>query len=218
MVVGVWVQSSGGGSKWASFSRVAGAPHKANYSATLSTAVPTNVQLHVGCGYKSGSTVDWWSNNRTNNTRIGGSVTRNAVCAEAAGTGTRCDWIPAGTNPYPSGQCTWGMADKWGKQTGAYPNWALADAKYWGGNAKVKGWTVSSVPRVRSIVVIQPGAWPLSSASEGHVAWVTGLNKNTAGQVVSLNIVDMNGKVSGAWGPTYVRPYKPSGMAFIYAP
>lgn len=47
-VVGVWVQSSGGGSKFAPWTKTGTAT--ASYSTSISTALPTNVSLHVGCG------------------------------------------------------------------------------------------------------------------------------------------------------------------------
>lgn len=222
-VMGVWVQSSGGGSRWASWSRVSGAPNKANYSTTLSTALPTNVQLRVGCG---GSTSSWWSNNGTYNTRLFSATTytRSATCNEAAGTGTRCSWIPPGSNPFPWGWCTYGAARYWGVGTGAYPNWR-GDAKYWGANARNVGWTWTSTPRARSVLVMQPGSWPLTSAPEGHVAWVRRVNKNSAGAIVSLTITDMNGPNGFGNYATYDRPYTSRiasngtrGMTFIYAP
>jgi surface antigen len=211
-VVGVWIQSNGGGSKFASWTTISGASNQANYSASFSTATPTLVQLRVGCG---GSRESWWGTNRTYNTKLSGSATRNATCNEAAGDAYRCTYVVSGANPFPSGQCTWGAAYKWFQFQGSYPNWG-GDAKNWYANAKAKGWTVSSTPRTRAILVIQPGAWPLSSASEGHVGWVNGINKDSSGKIVSLNITDMNHK-PGAWD-TYDRPYKASGMSFVYAP
>jgi surface antigen len=220
-VVGVWVQSSGGGSKWATIP-VRSATTE-SYSATLSTVLPTNVQLHVGCG---GSPNAWWSNNRTYNTRLFSATTytRSATCNEAAGTGTRCSWIPPDPNPFPWGWCTWGAADYWGRGTGAHPNWR-GNAKDWGVNARNAHWQWTSTPRARSILVIQPGGWPLTNAPEGHVAWVRSVNKNSAGAIVSLTITDMNGPNGFGKFATYDRPYTSAiasngtrGMTFIYAP
>ena len=59
-VEGVWVQSSGGGSKFAGWRATSSTA--ASYSATISTAVPTVISLHVGCG---GSASSWNSDNRT---------------------------------------------------------------------------------------------------------------------------------------------------------
>src|SRR5689334_23001481 len=59
-VVGVWVQSSGGGSKFANWKRLITSASDSTYSATVSTNLPSNIQLHVGCG---GSTSTWGSSN-----------------------------------------------------------------------------------------------------------------------------------------------------------
>jgi hypothetical protein len=57
-VEGVWVQSGGGGSKFASWKSTGTAT--ASYSASISTKLPTSISLHVGCG---GSTKTWKSDN-----------------------------------------------------------------------------------------------------------------------------------------------------------
>ena len=57
-VVGVWVQSSRGGSKFASWTKTGTAT--ASYSTSVSTGLPTNVSLHVGCG---GNRQRWGSSN-----------------------------------------------------------------------------------------------------------------------------------------------------------
>jgi cell wall-associated NlpC family hydrolase len=57
-IEGVWVQSSVNGSKFATL-KTPGAV-TTTYSATISTALPTNISLHVGCG---GSTQNWASSN-----------------------------------------------------------------------------------------------------------------------------------------------------------
>src|SRR6266581_7317426 len=72
-VVGVWVESGGGGSGWADWWPVdAGHKNIAWYQAKIqNTGLPTNIRLHVGCG---GSSADWWSDNRTGSTsRAGGA-------------------------------------------------------------------------------------------------------------------------------------------------
>jgi hypothetical protein len=93
-VEGVWIDSSGGGSKFASWTPTTGHPVTATYAATLSTLLATTIRLHVGCG---GSTGGWWSDNRTPGTSIGGSATLNATCNEGttkppSGDNTRCSW------------------------------------------------------------------------------------------------------------------------------
>lgn len=53
-VEGVWVQSSGNGSEFASWKATGTAT--ASFSASLSTSLPADISLHVGCG---GSTKKW---------------------------------------------------------------------------------------------------------------------------------------------------------------
>lgn len=85
-VVGVWVESGGGGSGFADF-RFVDRAHKniATYAANIqNTSLPTNIRLHIGCG---GSIGDWWSDNRTGSTSraggpLNGTTTLNAVCNE----------------------------------------------------------------------------------------------------------------------------------------
>jgi hypothetical protein len=57
-VVGVWIQSTGGGSKFASWRKTSATT--ASYSAQVSTHLPTGISLHVGCG---GSAAKWGSDN-----------------------------------------------------------------------------------------------------------------------------------------------------------
>ncbi len=99
-VVGVWVESGGGGSGWAGWQAVGRHANIATYQAKIQhTRLPTNIRLHVGCGHV-GKTAAWWSDNRTGSTsRAGGALTRsailNAVCNEGsvrppAGDNRRC--------------------------------------------------------------------------------------------------------------------------------
>ena len=91
-MVGIWVESSGGGSRWASFSRRSNAPWVANYSTALSTRTPSKIRLHVGCG---GSPSNWWSNNRSSYYSRSSSTNLSFICREAAGIGTRCGGWPS---------------------------------------------------------------------------------------------------------------------------
>jgi len=88
-VEGVWVQSSGGGSKFAGWQATSSTA--ASYSATISTAVPTVISLHVGCG---GSKSSWASDNRTPPTYgISGHYQLNvASCSSPPRT---CTWVTA---------------------------------------------------------------------------------------------------------------------------
>lgn len=219
-VVGVWVESTGGGSTWAEWTPFAGRPYAAYYSATLDTALPTQIRLHVGCG---GSYSTWWSNNRTPYWSISMSRTLNTICAEAAEVGTRCSWPAKGetrsTNPGAAGYCTWGAAEKWKTATSSYPNLS-GNASKWGSSATNADWTVTPIPMARSIVVFPAS----SSNSFGHVAWVTGLDLKSDG--VYINIIEMN---YGPWtdknagktvnfGKYTKRTVKHTNMTYILAP
>jgi len=211
-VVGVWIQSSGGGSGFAAWTRLPNRVNVASYSKTLSTALPTNISLHVGCG---GTSSSWWGDNWTPNKAIGGSATLNARCSEGPGTAVRCAWPATGAsrsyNGFAGGYCTWGAAEKWKQNTGAYPGWN-GDAMYWDTNARSAGWTVVSTPRARAVVVMEPGA---TTSSVGHVAWVN--SYRISGSTIYLNITDMNRYSLGVWS-TYERVYQPGQMSFIMAP
>jgi hypothetical protein len=89
-VEGIWIESTAGGSAWASWAAVPNRVQSATYSKTLSwtgTSGTTSVRLHIGCG---GSPSNWWSNNRTKYYSAAGAIDLHAVCTPSAGTGTRC--------------------------------------------------------------------------------------------------------------------------------
>jgi len=88
-VVGVWVNSSLGGSKWATWipSSYTGAANPyAVYTAELkvpwsSSTKSTNIQIRVGCG---GNASTWGSTNRTPAKPVSGSTLLSATCANPA--------------------------------------------------------------------------------------------------------------------------------------
>ncbi|WP_343909913.1 hypothetical protein [Nocardioides aquiterrae] len=82
-VVGVWVNSTGGGSKFAGWTRRSGMPWVADYSTTLSSASSTTIRLDIGCGDAGGGR--WLSNNRTGDYGGSGSRVINALCNEPSG-------------------------------------------------------------------------------------------------------------------------------------
>lgn len=86
-IVGVWVESTRGGSRWASMKRRSNASWIADYSARVTTSTPTSIRLHVGCG---GTPSKWLSNNRSGYFSIKRSAHVSVICKEAKGTGTRC--------------------------------------------------------------------------------------------------------------------------------
>lgn len=82
-VEGVWVNSSKGGSKfatwiWAGYTSTSKSTYAA-YTASLSvSSTPTTVQLRIGCG---GSSSTWGSTNTTASKSVSGSTLISATCA-----------------------------------------------------------------------------------------------------------------------------------------
>lgn len=108
------------------------------------------------------------------------------------------------------GQCTWGALSKWYQSEGYYPTGWTGNALSWGYGARNAGYTVSSTPRSRSIVVMQPGVHG-SSSYAGHVGWVTSVSGN------SITIVEMNA-LAGAYAYNTRTLTHQGGMQYIYAP
>ena len=112
-VNGIWVQSSAGGSRWASFTRRSSAAWLADYSASVTTAASsTNVELQVGCG---GTTSSWGSNNKTTALTVTGSRGISARCNDSTGAnGYRCRFWPSKTAligmPFTGGFDLFGLA------------------------------------------------------------------------------------------------------------
>lgn len=95
---GVWVQSSGGGSGWAHWDYGSNGKYDGDFSLAISTALPTNLSLHIGCG--TGSTPgSWWSANYTRATSVSSSVTLNYTCNEG----------DSATAPAPGVRCSAGL-------------------------------------------------------------------------------------------------------------
>lgn len=183
--MGVWVESSAGGSRWAKFHRSATHPNAGFYTAEVTTAAAsTKVRLHVGCGAKD-TAGNWRSNLRTKAATVAGSRTLNTKCDDTkAGTqDNKCAWPPQGNlAPYnlaradPT-QCTYGALEWWKQRTGTYPKWS-GDAKDWAVTAAQNKWQTSAVPHVRAIVV-QPAT---KDNPWGHVAYVRDVYPVAGGQ------------------------------------
>lgn len=217
-VVGLWIQSSAGGSRFASgWRRFPSHPHVANYSQVITTTLPTTVALHVGCG---GDAANWGSNNKSPGLSIASGSSR-AVNTFCGGDG-KCSWArnvgsptPPSTNPlYPKYQyeCTWYAAERWKSATGKYPNWYLGHAHTWNDAAGDLGWRIGKVPRPRSIAVWEPQH---SGTAHGHVGWVDQVRINSDASVDML-ISDRG------WDPYDIRRdvwvrFK-SGMTFVIPP
>uniref|UniRef100_UPI003446E778 hypothetical protein n=1 Tax=Nocardioides sp. LML1-1-1.1 TaxID=3135248 RepID=UPI003446E778 len=97
-VVGVWVQSSAGGSKWSdSLSRSSTYGNIATFSAKVKTnSSSTTIRLDIGCG---GTKTTWASNNSTPSITVKGDKTGLRIkCSEATGSrAQRCSYISSST-------------------------------------------------------------------------------------------------------------------------
>jgi surface antigen len=107
------------------------------------------------------------------------------------------------------GQCTWGALNKWYQSEGYYPGGWTGNASAWAYGAASAGYTVSGVPRTRSIIVMQPGVYGSSSA--GHVGWVTGVSGD------QVTFIEMNA-LAGAYNYNTRTITDISGIKYIYAP
>ncbi len=205
-VVGIWVNSSAGGSGWAGWLKGHDATVRyfryPSAHGTISTAAGTNISVHVGCGMTG---TKWASDNWTANyvAASSGHLVLNAYSCQppkwVGGQTVRgsCSLPPKGTpgsatiNPFGTvksgakGYCTCGASYLWFRNTGRYPAW-VGNAIDWKANAQAKGWKVFSYPAEHALIV-----WPRTSnfAGRNHVGYVTSINVNTA----MLTFTDMNG-------------------------
>lgn len=197
--VGVFIESSGGGGRFADWKILPGSPTVAYFSTTISTTLPTNVKLSVGCG---GTKTTWASTNKTPAIKIatGGSRALNTWC-DAKGI---CSWAPTITtatdtktvNPVGVAykcQCTYYAAERWKDAIGVYPNWRLPDgsgrignANTWDDNAERIGWRVTNGPRPRSLFVENAGG-----GGAGHVGYVQDIRINSNG-TIDIQVSDQN--------------------------
>ena len=148
--------------------------------------------------------------------RASRSVSRTSLTTSTATTKSSVNSTPqassgsrSGHNWATAGQCTWGALNKWYQSEGYYPGGWTGNASGWASGAASAGYTVSGTPRVRSIVVLQPGVYGSSSA--GHVGWVTAVNGS------QVTIVEMNA-LAGAYNYNTRTLTDTSGMRYIYAP
>ncbi len=140
----------------------------------------------------------------TNSTSRAKSSRSSNSSGPSASTGVR-----SSGNWATRGQCTWGALSQWYQSTGFYPGGWTGNALVWGGGAASAGYTVSSTPRSRSILVMQPGVHGSSSA--GHVAWVTSVSGN------QVTVIEMNA-LAGAFNYNTRTLSNVGGMRYIYAP
>lgn len=216
-VVGVWMQSSGGGSGFMTWTAYPGAPTIARFSSpnAFKFTLGSSIHLNVGCG---GTPTRWGSSSRGPSITVksGSMLYMNAEC-----NGSTCSTFPMenntpaapSTNPgADSKQCTWRAALYWKEMTGRYPNWN-GNAGYWDDNAAKTGWAVRSWPRPDSIFVRQPK--PNSKTDVGHVGWVS--DTRVEGGKLQMRIYDRNSDWRGSDRDGVWIDFV-SGMKFIVAP
>ena len=111
-------------------------------------------------------------------------------------------------------QCTSFVAEYVHRLTGKWPAF-YGDAKDWADSAARGGWTVSAVPRARSVLVLQPGEYRTNdniktyiAGHMGHTGWVDSVSGNY------IHVVDRNAQSDGQYGERSLRIH-PS-MRFIY--
>ena len=134
-------------------------------------------------------------------------VQQASTSLQSAGT-SRSRAAAGSSNPFPFGQCVWWADQRYYQLHGIFVPWRInAMAANWVHRAREFGWHVSGIPKVGSILVLQPGIQGAYSA--GHVAVVEHLLNNGSVVASSMN-----------WGrnPTTVtdNTFRPGpGVAFI---
>ena len=116
-----------------------------------------------------------------------------------------------GLNRFAFGQCTYWANMRYHQLTGLWVPW-LGNAYQWSYGAAASGWVVSSMPKVPSIIVLQPGVQ--GAGGYGHVAVVERINSD--GSVYTSN---MNWYSNGGWDiVSYVTFTRGPGVSFVSHP
>ncbi|CEF51345.1 CHAP domain-containing protein [Lactococcus garvieae] len=136
------------------------------------------------------------SNNNTTTTNTGSNNTNNNNVS--GGSGSSSTPGTSLSNPYPWGQCTWGVWEYFG---GSIPTYA--------GNAG--DWVVyaNSGPAVGTIAVFPPGNQ--GAGGVGHVAVVTAVN----GDKLTVSETNFSGPNGGGLGIRTTREVSAAGVSFI---
>lgn len=140
------------------------------------------------------------------------TTTRTTTTATTATTTSTRGGMWGTTSSYnwaSAGQCTWGAQNMFYRATGTYLGGFYGNASTWAYRAAGAGWTVTSAPRARAVLVMQPGVHGSSSA--GHVAWVTSVSGN------KVTIVEMNA-LAGPYRYNTRTLTHTGGMRYILAP
>jgi surface antigen len=131
--------------------------------------------------------------------------------ANAVGVGVSTIAGGGSLNRFAFGQCTYWANMHYHALTGYWVPW-LGNAYQWAYGASSSGWTVSSKPRVPSIIVLQPGVQ--GAGYFGHVAVVEKINAD--GSVLTSNF---NWYSNGGWDIlSYVTFMPGSGVSFVWRP
>ena len=192
---GVWVESSGGGSGFASWTAFAIDKRAGWYTRTIS-ATPTSVRLHVGCG---GPGNTWASTSYTPTRAIRSSQTLNTWCTVSTKSSAKPNMGKTSQTVHQGdrGNCTWYAMQRfhdyeaWGSQVSwpylTVPRGSTGDAYQWAALATATNppWSVRTVPEVNSIVVFPRGS---GYGTLGHVAWVESISRDGK----TLNVREMN--------------------------
>ena len=170
-VQGIWVESSAGGSKWASWTAVSGT-WAATYSASLTfTGTTSNLTLRIGCG---GTPSAWRSTAKTPALQATSSLQSNVNCSPpSAGTSTSCTWqsaIPKLGLPYATNE-----------------KWTTTGTHDWGGGAAAGGVTTSPY---RSSIDFSGGSKNVRAAADGRVHFIS-----CGGNNKGLLMIDHGGDV-----------------------
>jgi surface antigen len=111
-------------------------------------------------------------------------------------------------NRFYYGQCTFWAAERYHQLTGIWVPW-LGNAYQWAAGARASGWTVSSVPKKGSILVLQPGVQG-ASYGYGHVAVVESINADGSVYVSQWNW-------GGAYATTTYWTFQTgAGVSFVW--
>ena len=163
----------------------ASAPAASTPAVEESKPASNNNTTTTNTGSNSTTTTDTGSNNANNNNVSGGSGSSSTP-------GTSL------SNPYPWGQCTWGVWEYFG---GSIPTYA--------GNAG--DWVVyaNSGPAVGTIAVFPPGNQ--GAGGVGHVAVVTAVN----GDKLTVSETNFSGPNGGGLGIRTTREVSAAGVSFI---
>lgn len=114
----------------------------------------------------------------------------------------------SGYNPFPYGQCTWWADQRYYQLHRVFVPWHTnANAWQWTARASEFGWSVSAVPHIGDIMVLQPGVQ--GAYYMGHVAVVEQVLSDGRFMASSMNWG------ANRWGVSDAQFYAGPGVSFI---